>query len=95
MTTDNLTSADDDEQKHKTVPNFEHSIADTFRSFMRTELLCVYEPQQTLGWGCCNVNRLKHPPPSSNLLLTVTKDINWQQFTKGMRGKPNEQLFPR
>ena len=21
--------------------------------------------------------------------------INWQQFTKGRRGKPNEQLFPR
>ena len=21
--------------------------------------------------------------------------MNWQQFTKGMRGKPNEQLFPR
>ena len=26
---------------------------------------------------------------------TVTKYINWQQFTKGTRGKPNEQLFPR
>ena len=24
-----------------------------------------------------------------------TKHINWQQFTKGTRGKPNEQLFPR
>ena len=24
-----------------------------------------------------------------------TKYINWQQFTKGMRSKPNEQLFPR
>ena len=23
------------------------------------------------------------------------KYINWQQFTKGTRGKPNEQLFPR
>ena len=21
--------------------------------------------------------------------------MNWQQFTKGTRGKPNEQLFPR
>ena len=21
--------------------------------------------------------------------------INWQQFTKGTRGKPNEQLFPK
>ena len=24
-----------------------------------------------------------------------TKYINWQQFSKGTRGKPNEQLFPR
>ena len=23
------------------------------------------------------------------------KYINWQQFTKGTHGKPNEQLFPR
>ena len=25
----------------------------------------------------------------------MPKYINWQQFTKGMRGKPNKQLFPR
>ena len=25
----------------------------------------------------------------------ITKYINWQQFMKGTRGKPNEQLFPR
>ena len=25
----------------------------------------------------------------------ITKYINWQQFTKVTRGKPNEQLFPR
>ena len=25
----------------------------------------------------------------------ITKYINWQQFTKDRRGKPNEQLFPR
>ena len=24
-----------------------------------------------------------------------TEYINWQRFTKGTRGKPNEQLFPR
>ena len=24
----------------------------------------------------------------------ITKYINWQQFTKGTHGKPNEQLFP-
>ena len=27
--------------------------------------------------------------------MEVTIYINWQQFTKGTRGKPNEQLFPR
>ena len=27
--------------------------------------------------------------------MEITKNINWQQFTKGTRGKPNEQLFPR
>ena len=25
----------------------------------------------------------------------ITKYINWQQFKKGIRGKPNKQLFPR
>ena len=25
----------------------------------------------------------------------ILQYINWQQFTKGTRGKPNEQLFPR
>ena len=25
----------------------------------------------------------------------ITKYINWQQFTKGRSGKPNEQFFPR
>ena len=25
----------------------------------------------------------------------ITKYINWQQSTKGTRGKPNKQLFPR
>ena len=25
----------------------------------------------------------------------ITKYINWQQFTKGTRGKPNEQFFPK
>ena len=25
----------------------------------------------------------------------ITKYINWRQFTKGTRGKPNEQLFPK
>ena len=25
----------------------------------------------------------------------ITKYINWRQFTKGTRGKPKEQLFPR
>ena len=26
--------------------------------------------------------------------METTKYINWQQFTKGTRGKRNEQLFP-
>ena len=25
----------------------------------------------------------------------ITKYINWRQFTKGTRGKPNEQLFTK
>ena len=25
----------------------------------------------------------------------IANYINWQQFTKGTRGKQNEQLFPR
>ena len=35
------------------------------------------------------------PYPALKYKRERTKYINWQQFTKGMRGKPNEQLFPR
>ena len=35
------------------------------------------------------------PYPSLKTKREITKYINWQQFTKDTRGKPNEQLFPR
>ena len=35
------------------------------------------------------------PDPALKTKREITKYINWQQFTKGTRGKPNEQLFPR
>ena len=35
------------------------------------------------------------PYPALKTKREITKYINWQRFTKGMRGKPNEQLFPR
>ena len=31
----------------------------------------------------------------SHIVSSITKYINWQQFTKGTRGRKNEQLFPR
>ena len=33
------------------------------------------------------------PHPALKTKRETTKYINWQQFTKGTRGKPNEQLF--
>ena len=33
--------------------------------------------------------------PALKTKREITKYIHWQQFTKGTRGKPNEQLFPR
>ena len=33
--------------------------------------------------------------PALKTKRELTKCINRQQFTKGTRGKPNEQLFPR
>ena len=33
------------------------------------------------------------PHPALKTKREITKYINWQQFTKGTRGKPNEQLF--
>ena len=33
------------------------------------------------------------PHPALKNKREITKYINWQQFTKGTRGKPNEQLF--
>ena len=35
------------------------------------------------------------PHPALKTKRETTKYINWQQFTKGTRGKPNEQLFSR
>ena len=34
------------------------------------------------------------PHPALKTKREITKYINWRQFTKGTRGKPNEQLFP-
>ena len=38
-------------------------------------------------------NQILHPVLKTK--REITKYINWQQFTKGTRGKPNEQLFPK
>ena len=35
------------------------------------------------------------PYPALKIKREITKYINWQQFTKGTHGKPNEQLFLR
>ena len=35
------------------------------------------------------------PCPALKTKREITKYIHWQQFTKGMHGKLNEQLFPR
>ena len=35
------------------------------------------------------------PYPALKTKRERTKCIKWQQCTKGLRGKPNEQLFPR
>ena len=33
--------------------------------------------------------------PALKTKREITKYINWRQFTKGTRGKQNEQLFPK
>ena len=38
-------------------------------------------------------NQIQHPALKTK--RETTKYINWQQFTKSTRGKPNEQLFLR
>ena len=35
------------------------------------------------------------PYPALKTQREIPKYINWQQFTIGTRGNPNEQLFPR
>ena len=35
------------------------------------------------------------PHPALKTKREITKYINCQQFTNGIRGKPNEQLFPK
>ena len=34
------------------------------------------------------------PHPALKTKMEIAKHMNWRQFTKGTRGKPNEQLFP-
>ena len=34
------------------------------------------------------------PYPALKTKREINKYINWRQFTKGTRGKQNEQLFP-
>ena len=43
----------------------------------------------TRNWN----NQIPHPALKTK--REITKYINWQQFTKATRGKPNEQLFSR
>ena len=38
-------------------------------------------------------NQILHPALKTK--KEIIKYINWQQFTKGACGQPNEQLFPR
>ena len=38
-------------------------------------------------------NLILHPTLETK--REITKYIDWQQLTKGTRGKPNEQVFPR
>ena len=40
-----------------------------------------------------NNNQILHPALKTK--RETTKYINWQQFTKGTRGKPNKHLFLR
>ena len=35
------------------------------------------------------------PYPTLKTKMEIAKNINWEQFMKGMHSKPNEQLFPR
>ena len=35
------------------------------------------------------------PYPALKPKMELTKYINWQQFTKCTRGKPDEQLYPK
>ena len=37
----------------------------------------------------------QNPHPTLKPKREITKYINWQQFMKSTRGKPNEQLFPK
>ena len=37
----------------------------------------------------------KIPYPALKSKREIIKYINWQQFTKGTRGEPHEQLFSR
>ena len=38
-------------------------------------------------------NQILHP--ARKIKREIPKYINWQQFKKGTRRKPNEQLFPK
>ena len=54
---------------------------------------CIFKPADQWGWVTSSHNISYAPPPPKK--REITKYINWRQFTKGTRGKPNEQLFPK
>ena len=40
-------------------------------------------------------NQIPHPALKTKREIITCKYMNWPQFTKSTRGKPNEQLFPK
>ena len=48
-----------------------------------------------VGYILINNFMVHIPHPALKTKREITKYLNWPQFTKGTRGKPNEQLFPK
>ena len=59
------------------------------------DFIDVYPPANIIKSKTITNDQELIPYPALKTKREITKYINWQQLTKGMRGKPNEQLFPR
>ena len=63
-----------------------------FEFFRKRDFYASLKSKKDKQWSGTDTIR---SDPALKTKREITKYINWRQFTKGTRGKPNEQLCPK